>query len=192
MKKLLLFAALYLLVNVAGAQYFGLGAKAGMNASHFTGRSQGQQTLYSFHAGSMAYFGINRHWGIQPEFLYSLQGGRLLVNNYRLNVKLNYYTMPVLLKYSTTSGFYAELGPQLMASSSQSINGQKVPFYARNVDFSADAGVGYRWPSGVGVGMRYVAGLSRTSIYYEDVRLPDFKTNAIQVSLFWMPILDGN
>lgn len=190
MRKAILFTGLYLMVSAAGAQYFGLGVKAGMNASRFSGSSVGQQSLYSFHAGTMAYFGINRHWGIQPEFLYSLQGGRLTIDQYRINVKLNYYTMPVLLKYTTSCGLYAELGPQLMASSSQSINGQKAPFYARTVDFSADAGVGYQLPSGAGIGVRYVAGLTRTSIFYEETRLPDFKTNVIQVSLFWLPIFN--
>ena len=61
------------------------------------------------HLGGLAHIHINPHFAIQPELVYSMQGGK--DGNEKL--KLNYINVPILLQYMTNEGFRLQTGPQL-------------------------------------------------------------------------------
>ncbi|MDR6339782.1 hypothetical protein HNQ91_002847 [Filimonas zeae] len=70
MQKIILLLLL-LYGNTLCAQYFGFGFRGGANISRFTDGVNGYQSNLGNHYGTMTYFGINRHLGIQLDILYS-------------------------------------------------------------------------------------------------------------------------
>ncbi|MDR6804231.1 hypothetical protein J2Y45_001500 [Dyadobacter sp. BE34] len=54
------------------------------------------------------------------------------------------------------------------------------------MDISLGAGLGYQSKIGLGVGFRYVAGLSKVGDFSSEEINPDFKNSVIQGSLFWV------
>ncbi|RPD46221.1 PorT family protein [Hymenobacter sediminis] len=106
----LLFAAL-LLAASAHAQ---LGIKAGINGAVLNGDELGStSTKYKtyYHAGIFYEADLIGPISIQPELLYSLQGGSFkdALGNY--DAKLHYLNLPILAKV-TVGPVFVEAGPQ--------------------------------------------------------------------------------
>lgn len=57
--------------------------------------------------------------------------------------------------------------------------------FAKNLDLSVGAGIGYHSRIGLGVGARYIAGLSKVGDFSGNNIDPDFKNSVIQASIFW-------
>jgi len=188
MKKLL-FAALFLSSSQLFAQGFQLGIKAGAQLSNFTGgdfSTVDKKAMVGFHAGAFMGFLLGDNLSLNPEVLFSSQGAKIKSAGSDENFKLYYINVPVMVKYRFTGGFYVELGPQVGFKASEDVPNSTIKTFAKNLDLSVAGGVGFHSESGIGVGARYVAGLSKVGDYDASQGVnPDFKNSVIMLSVFY-------
>ena len=95
------------------------GFKSGVNFSGF--RLEGIETKTANTSGRTGFvigifekIPINERFDIQPEFLYSSQGGEISTGvGQRSLYKLNYFSIPILLKYNFFDGVRLIAGPEI-------------------------------------------------------------------------------
>ena len=163
-----------------------MGLKAGANISNFTGGDFSEvkkKSLVGFYGGAFLNFWLGNNFSIQPEALISTQGAKIEEDGATRNYKLSYITIPVMAKYKSNGGFYVEAGPQVGFKISESIPDQTVETFAKNLDLSIGAGVGFQSASGFGIGARYLAGLSKVGDFDPAIGNPDFKNSVIQIGV---------
>ena len=117
------------LIQVAEAQSFKLGVKVGGNMNKIQGQSFSDGFKFAYHAGAFAEINFNKKWGIQPEVLWNQMGGvpsdfqSVYGTANHVNIsslfnsdnvfKLNYLSIPILLRYTTVGGLFTfNVGPQ--------------------------------------------------------------------------------
>jgi len=168
MKQIVLIFICASIFGVTNAQV-SYGVKGGLNLSKdFGQRASDSKIKEGFHLGVFAGFPFAEKLSIQPEFMYSAQGSKYSNGgDLDSSSNLNYLNLPVMVKYTTASGFYGETGPQvgfLMTLNTSSIY-DNPSFYdnANKADFSWAFGIGYKSASNVGIDLRYNLGL--TSLY---------------------------
>ncbi|WP_188929505.1 porin family protein [Dyadobacter endophyticus] len=186
MKKLSITFILCAMTITSFAQTFGFGPKAGVNVSNYQGGNIQTEAKLGYHFGGMLNFGFGNVFSIQPEVLFSTLGAKVESGGSKTDFKINYLTVPVMLKFRTRSGFYLEAGPQAGFRLSESVPDQTIDHFAKNLDISLGAGLGYQSNIGLGIGFRYVAGLSKVGDFSSQEINPDFKNSVIQGSLFWL------
>ena len=180
----LIFASLTSL-NVF-SQSFSFGPKAGLNISNYTGANFKSDALVGAHLGGLLNFGIGNVFSIQPEVLFSSQGAKIENVGSTRDYKVNYVSVPVMLKFKSSGGFYVEVGPQASFKASEKIGDQTIDKFAKNLDLALGAGIGYQSGIGLGIGARYLAGISKVGNFTTVGNIqPDFKNSLIQVGLFW-------
>ncbi|MBS1564863.1 MAG: PorT family protein, partial [Bacteroidetes bacterium] len=139
-----------------------------------------------FHAGTFLGFRGDDHLSINPEVLFSSQGAKLKSSTSDENLKLYYINVPVMVKYRFTGGFYLEAGPQVGFKASEDVPNSTIKTFAKNLDLSVAAGLGWHSESGFGLGARYAAGLTKVGDFDASQGIdPDFKNSVIQVSVFY-------
>jgi hypothetical protein len=123
---------------------------------------------------------------VQEDFLFSKQGAK--INGGSLggqDLKLYYFSVPILLKYRT-HGFYLEAGMQAGIKVKEDVAGINTGNFAQRIDLGAAGGIGYQSKMGLGIGVRYIYGISKVA----DANLAnitnDFKNNNIQASIFYV------
>jgi hypothetical protein len=169
-KKLVLFVLAAGAFFTSNAQ-FQFGVKAGANFATQSGGDAGDaKTLVGVNFGAFVKLPMAPGLSLQPELMYSGQGAHYDVPNGTLNEHANYINIPVLLKFSHGSGFYAETGPQfgfLVSATSKvkGIGGSETSSDAKSAyksgDFAWVFGIGYKIPrSPVGIDFRYNIGLA--------------------------------
>jgi hypothetical protein len=191
MKKILLsiFACSSLVFASAQVQF---GVKAGYNlASVSQSGSQNDNGLKSksgFHGGVFASLPIAESFFLQPELVYSGQGASETQNNETINLNYNYLNIPVLAKYQSAMGLFAETGPQVGFLLSANVSGGGVSMdikdQSQSIDFSWAFGVGYKLSNiPLGIDARYNLGF--TNILKDS---PDetVKNSVFQIGLFYM------
>ncbi|WP_106599822.1 porin family protein [Dyadobacter jiangsuensis] len=186
MKKLSITLILCAMTITSFAQTFGFGPKAGVNLSNYQGGNIQTEAKAGYHFGGMLNFGFGNVFSIQPEVLFSTLGAKVESSGSEADFKINYLTVPVMLKFRTRSGFYLEAGPQAGFRLSESVPDQTIDHFAKNLDISLGGGLGYQTNIGLGIGVRYVAGLSKVGDFSSQEINPDFKNSVIQGSLFWV------
>jgi hypothetical protein len=125
MKKVVL--SIMMLVAVASAsqaQGIRLGVKAGGNLNKIEGQSFNDGFAFSYHLGGFLEVDFNKKWGIQPELLWSQTAAKpssfstvysTSVNpalNGNENIKLDYLSIPLLLRYNVGGILSLNAGPQ--------------------------------------------------------------------------------
>ncbi|NIJ52752.1 porin family protein [Dyadobacter arcticus] len=185
MKKLLFAVALFFSVQAASAQTFSIGPKAGLNISNYTGGDIESDALVGYHLGGVLNYGFGKAFSIQPEVLFSTQGAKVDNGGTKSDFKISYVTIPVMFKFKSNGGFYFEVGPQAGFRTSTDIPDQTINNFAKNLDLAGAVGIGYQSPIGLGVGVRYVAGVSKVGNFTGQSIDPDFKNSVIQASIFW-------
>lgn len=191
MKKIL-FATL-LFVSTAGfAQTFQLGVKGGVNISNFNGgdfSNVKKNALVGFHAGGFVNFRFGEVLSLQPELLFSTQGAKFesKESGEKEDFKLNYVSIPVMLKVKSSSGFYLETGPIVSFNvSGGNFENQSIKDATNSADFSWGVGLGYHSHIGLGIGARYNVGISKVgNINNATITNADFKNSVIQIGLFY-------
>jgi hypothetical protein len=148
------------------------------------------KSLVGANAGVAANFGFSDLLSFQPELLYSMKGAKLEENGDKIESRLNYLDVPMLLKLNADGPFF-EAGPQVgflmsqkttydiggMSNSSTSTEG------TRKVDLGYVLGVGYQLASGPSLGLRYNGGISDLS----DPSAGDKNRNSVfQIQLGYM------
>ena len=168
-----------------GANYFTLGGD-NVEGSDVKGK-------LGFNAGGQVNIPVSEHFSVQPEAVFSIQGGKLDnvggVSDNRINYNLNYVNVPIMLQFTSDKGLYGELGPQfgflVSAKADSKINGTSsdvdIKDALKGFDFGVGVGVGYKFTSGLGVGARYNLGL--TNIDEDDDG--DLKNRGFQLGLFY-------
>jgi len=188
MKKFLvfIFIALLGLLNV-NAQEIKFGAKAGVNFATVTGDdTEGVKGRTSLHVGALSEFVISDKFSIQPELLYSAQGAKYEEVGFKETIKLDYLNLPIIAKFYVADGFSLEAGPQvgflLSAKGKVEAEGDSVEVdikdFVKGIDFGLNFGVGYKLPSGINFGARYILGLS--NINESDSFDPDFNVGDVK------------
>lgn len=171
-------------------QRLSFGIKVGANYSDFSNANFDTEGLTGFHAGAIINFKLSGKWSIQEEFLYSQQGAKIknatFINSEDL--KLSYLTVPVVIKYHTNIGIYAEFGGQ---ASMLTENAKNTSFkdFADKIDAGAVAGLGYQFKfgpgKGLGLGARYYYGLLDVGKFDSSMIKSDFKNSLAQLSVFY-------
>lgn len=183
MKKLLgLSFVWFLSFSLAHAQHTNFGIKAGYNSSNVQVRNGSDYNSKSgIHVGGLAHIHISEHFAVQPELVFSCQGGES--GNSKL--KLNYINVPVLAQYMVNDGFRLQTGPQVgfLISAKNKVGDVEVDVddLFSSVDFSWVFGAGYIFSSGVGIDARYNLGLNDIR---EDNNV-EVKNRVFQAGLFY-------
>jgi hypothetical protein len=192
MKKLVLILICFVLVSAKGFSQsffkrFEFGLKAGANYSNFTNANFPTDPLVGFHAGATVAFKITDNFLVQEEFLFSTQGAKIKGGTLGdQDLKLSYISIPFLLKYRTNSGFYIEAGPQAGMKASEKVSGLSSGDFAKKVDLAVAGEIGFQSKIGLGIGVRYVYGISKVGDFNSSSINNDFKNNNIQASIFYV------
>ncbi|MBE9461985.1 porin family protein [Dyadobacter subterraneus] len=164
-----------------------VGITAGGDYSDFMNADFDTEGLPGFHAGLILGFKINDKLSVQEEILFSQQGAKLKGDFLgKQDLKLYYTSIPILLKYRTSSGFYVEAGPQASFKIKEDVVGITDGDFAEKLDFGAAGGLGFQSKSGFGIGARYVYGFSPVGAFKSSVVKKDFTNATAQVSVFYI------
>ncbi len=167
MNKFVLLWALTLSYNMSSAQTL-WSIKAGLNLAKFKatatipGFGSGSATsdnLTSFHAGFTLRAPISSEVSIQPEVLYSGQGG----SSQGVDLTTDYINVPIMLQYHASPNFNLQFGPQLGFLISAEAAGQSVMDDLETFDFALGFGFEAAVGGPVSLGFRYNLGLSNFS-----------------------------
>jgi len=157
------------------------GIKAGLNVSGLDVKDGIDfNSKAGFHIGALAHVHLSSHFAVQPEVVYSEQGGKDGNDKW----KINYVNIPVLLQYMASNGFRVETGPQLGIKTSSKIKSGDVEVENHDVrtgDFSWAVGASYIGASGLGLDARYNIGISNVN----DADVPEVRNRVFQVGLFY-------
>lgn len=194
-----LMTALLVTAAQLRAQSFQLGIKGGGNLSDFLSTTSVAGTSYSaqagWNAGAFVNFWLGNHFAIAPEVLYTTNGAGIKETatsdgstvNINSNLHLRYVSFPVMAKVRFTGGFYLEAGPEVSVNvSSSTWEDQSVKNLTNGAELGAAAGLGYQSPIGLGVALRYNAGLTTVNrpsdATWSDVSL---RNSTFSLDLFW-------
>ena len=181
MKKLLLTAAAVFAFASANAQETKFGVKAGVNLADWSGDdAEGVDSKVGFHVGGFAEIKLTDKFALQPELLYSAQGGK----GDAAKVNVDYINIPVMAKFYATEQFSIEAGPQvgfLLSAKVKPDSGdtQDVKDQLKSTDFGMNVGLGYNFTENLSAGLRYNLGLSDVV----DVDSADVKNSVFSLSL---------
>ena len=182
MKKIFLILTATLISSAyLMAQHTQFGIKAGLNSAHVERDGAiDYDSKLGFHIGGLAHIHVTSHFAVQPEIVFSTQGGE----SGDEKLQLNYINVPVLAQYMT-SGLRLQTGPQFgfMVSAERKFSQGELDaddLYS-SFDFSWSFGAGYLLPSGLGIDARYNLGLSNIS----DNNVYEARNRVIQVGLFY-------
>lgn len=183
MKKVLFSGiAIILVASVAKAQHVEFGVKGGLNVSKVEiddGRDYDAKA--GVHIGGLAHIHLTKMFALQPEIVYSTQGGKDGDNT----LKLNYLNIPVLGQFMFGNGFRLQTGPQLgiLAVGKSKVDDLELDIKddLESVDLSWVFGASYIFPAGVGLDARFNVGINNIS----DNRSFDAYNRVFQVGVFY-------
>ncbi len=191
MKRLsLLIVSIFIISTITLAQSSAkVGIKGGLNVSNLKIEDFDEtDSRIGFHLGFLAHvhIGSSGKLALQPEVFYSQEGGKINVTGGDVTAKLDYINIPVAVQYMFNNGFRLELVPQLgvMINSKYEDddgNDDDADDEFKSVNFSIGPGVSYLMESGLGVGARYMFGVSKIGEGTADVR-----ANTFSLSLFYL------
>ena len=199
MKRTLVAVVALLVVNGAFSQVK-FGAKAGVNISSVSGIEvsvpggaveaiENDGMAFGFHGGAFANISFGKYLGLQPELLFSMQGGKQKPNSdlllytpeleaYSSDFRFNYIHLPILLEIKpiANAGLGILVGPQfgLNIYNSETAMGVTVSGSdfedmlkdefgtspLKNFDVSLAFGLQYTFIEHLNVGLRYNLGLT--------------------------------
>ena len=191
MKKLLFICLVLISANSFGQGIFkrlSFGIKAGANYSDYTNAGFATDPLVGFHAGAIVNFRFTDNLSIQEEFLFSTQGTKVKDNSIfgQQDIKVSYITVPFMIKYRTNFGVYFEAGPQVGMRANEDLKDKTFGEFADKLDLAGVGGIGFQLKNGLGIGARYVAGISKVGTFNIQNVKTDFRTNVIQGSIFYI------
>jgi len=188
MKKIFVgIAAILFFSFTSYAQRTNFGVKAGVNLASVDiddddNNEDDFESRTGFHAGVLAHIHVNSKVAIQPELVYSLQGGERNDDN-RLN--LGYLNLPVLVQFMISDGFRLQTGPQVgfLLGAERKLGDVEIDVSDdyNTVDWAWSFGASYIFASGFGLDARYNLGLCDI---HEDNDLKA-KNRVFQAGLFY-------
>ena len=223
MKKILILS-LALILGIGATAQVKFGVKAGLNLSSVseveasaTGASasifENDGMAVGFHVGGFVNFIFGQYIGLQPELLFSMQGGKQkpssLVAQYfnipssaDLSYTFDYINIPVLLDIKPFANFSILVGPQIgfniyksatasAAGESETVSGSDFDNAFgedtfKSFDFAVVGGLQYTFIEHLTVGARYNFGLTNAfSLSDSGVDVNGWKNSVIQISVGW-------
>jgi hypothetical protein len=123
MKKTILLALTFLFLATSNFAQFKVGIKAGANLSKVSGQSFNDEFDLGYQVGAFSEIGFGGKLGIQPEVLFSQvntkrsSGFNSIYQNIATpsnedNIKLQYLSIPILLRYNVGKLVSLNLGPE--------------------------------------------------------------------------------
>jgi len=125
MKKVSVFLLLFVFSSIitnaqnkTGGGGFRIGGKVGANLNKISGQSFNDGFEYAYHAGAFVEIDFTKKFGIQPELLWSQTSTKpatTLAPIYQTlptDLKLNYFSIPILLRYNIGNMLTLHAGPQ--------------------------------------------------------------------------------
>ncbi len=159
--------------GIAQDRTFKFGVKAGVNLSDAnlekskSFENVKSQNLTGFHVGAVAEIFLSEKFSIQPEVMYSAQGNSIkaVIDETKVDFKnkIDYLTVPVMLKYYVLGGLNLNAGPQVGFNVKSTSGGVDSSDSLNTLDFGLNFGVGYESPIGLFVDARYNLGLTDVS-----------------------------
>ncbi len=193
MRKLACVVCGVLLTLATSAQETKLGFKAGLSLAKvntsISGTSKTTEDRVTFHAGFYATIMASKKFGVQPELLYSGQGG--VASTGELN--LAYLSIPLMFRYNLAPWLNIQAGPQLSFLLSASDGAVDIGSQFKSIDFGGAIGVGLDLPFRINLSFRYINGFSNVSaVDFSSLGIPDpvVSNRVIQISLGYN--LSGN
>lgn len=183
MKKFFFITGAFVFISLlATAQSAQLGIKAGVNASSIkVSGSTDFESKAGFYAGGLAHVHITPHFAVQPELVFSMEGGK----NGNLIRRQNYIDLPVLAQYMTNTGFRLQTGPQLgfLVSAKNKMGNVEVDVKdgMKAADLSWSFGASYLSKMGLGVDARYNLGITNVN----ESESPEARNMVFQVGAFY-------
>ena len=179
------------------------GAKAGLNLATITGDLEDINSRTSFHLGGIAEIMINEDFAVQPELLYSAQGGKYD----EFTLALDYLYLPIMGKYFVSEEISLEAGPQFgyllsaklkddsydngngnvntvsnnSASKQAAADTEDVKEDVKSFDFGLNFGASYILENGINLSLRYYLGLANGNNF--EGNDGDFKNSVFQLSI---------
>ena len=172
MKKHIISLSYFLLFAlIANAQNFDFGVQAGANFATLSGEeSDNYNSRIAINVGVTGEYFLGESFGLSSGIIYSAQGATLEQEGSEANLKLDYFNVPVMLKYYLgVSGLSLEAGPQvgfLINGDFDSLNtSTDTELEAKSIDLSLGTGLSYKFRrgstlDGLSVGARYMSGLN--------------------------------
>ena len=166
--KFNIVTTLIIMVLAAGtvnAQNINIGTKIGLNSYSISNDSgPSYDSKIGMHAGILGHIhldGTDGQFALQPELVYSMQGGKFGNTNFNLD----YLNIPIILQYMFDNGFRIQAGPQLGLLVRAKAEGSNVSADIKDdfktLDLGLSFGVSYvHVPSSFGIDARYNLGLS--------------------------------
>ena len=194
MKKISLALALFFASFIASAQGPKFGLKAGLNVAKINSDGDlNYDNKLGLNAGLLAHIHLSPQFALQPEVVYSAQGGKYTFQNVLGNLEehelgLDYINIPLNVQYMFDNGFRLQTGPQLgfLVNVKDKYNDAETEFFTsddfKSIDISWTAGLGYLSQTGFGIDARYNFGLSDIN----DTGGYKLKNNVFQVGIFYL------
>jgi hypothetical protein len=182
-------AACLLVISTNGQGTAKIGVQGGLNVSSLKIEDyEDTDSRIGFFLGLLAHIhlGASETWALQPEVVYSQEGGKVNLTGGDVEVKLDYITFPVAIQYMFNNGFRFEAVPQLgvlVNSKYEDDDGAEddADEDFKSVNFSIGPGISYLSYSGFGVGARYMFGVSNIGEGTADIR-----ANTFSIRLFYL------
>jgi hypothetical protein len=163
------------------------GLKAGANYSNYTNANFNTDGLLGFHAGALVDFKITNNLSFREEFLFSTQGAKIKDSIFtKENIKVSYFAVPLLLNLHINWGLYIEAGSQVGLRVGENIGDASSGNFAKRLDMALVGGLGYQTRIGLGIGLRYVGGISSVGDFKVSGINPNFRNSTVQASIFYI------
>ncbi|WP_345245016.1 porin family protein [Nibrella saemangeumensis] len=183
-----------LLTSQVLAQDVHLGLKAGVNAYNTVvadrntgGKLAAVDYKPGFHVGGLAHIHLSPRWAVQPELMYSGQGGRQTVSGVETRWNTNYINVPILAQFMFGDGFRVQAGPQIgFLTSAKMIREGNTSNVTQNynpIDAGLATGLSYVGATGLGVDARWVFGLTNIN---KGTATTYTRNNGAQVGIFYL------
>lgn len=203
MKKVILSTFAVFTFYFSSAQSVRFGVKGGVNVGNIISANDRADSKVGYHIGSFSEVRVSERFSIQPEILYSRQGATAeetatisgVLYSGKVDLKLSYIYVPVLVKYYVVKDFSLEAGPQIGFLTSakadaeiSAVGGGPAIKQSRDlkekfntVDFGFNFGLGYKFVKNFSATVRYNHSL--LDLNKESASTKAVKNAVVQVSI---------
>lgn len=165
------------------------GAKGGLNITNIVGKDVAYKSKAGIHIGGFAGIPLTKQFTLQPELVYSTQGGKWDSKDGGKTM-LNYLQVPVLVKYTSRIGLFAETGPHIgfLLSAKDKYDGESndIKKYLKTTDIGWQFGVGYRITPSLGANIRYNTSFTNFYVGEDDGDTWKERNSVLQIGVYYI------